>query len=31
MAVLGWFHGLVCDCLWLALGPLSDLFESVIS
>ena len=29
--VWGRFHGLVCDCLWLASGPLYDLFESVIS
>ena len=31
LPVLGWFRGPVCDYLWLALGPLYDLFESVIS
>ena len=29
--VWGQFRGLVCDCLWLASGPLYDLFESVIA
>ena len=29
--VWGWFHGSVCDCLWLASRPLYDLFESVIA
>ena len=31
MAYLGSVHGPVCDCLWLSLGPLYDLFESFIA
>ena len=27
--LFGQFHGSVYDCLWLASGPLYDLFESV--
>ena len=27
--VCGRSHGLKCDCLWLASGPMCDLFENV--